>query len=171
MVDKPQVEYLDGVPYPKVSPKRIHAQVQLAAAMLLKRCAGSRGIVGTEWRFHPGAIDATRTDLVPDVAYVSIERLQALEPAQRDEPPFSPDIGIEVRSPSHRLAFSEQKIERYLRSGSVLILDVDPGTRTIEARTREGARTFAAGQTFTCDLLPWLTFEVDEVFADLDLAL
>ncbi len=30
--DKPEIEYVDGQPFPKVSPKRTHAVVQLAIA-------------------------------------------------------------------------------------------------------------------------------------------
>lgn len=31
LTDLPEVEYIDGQPFPKVSPKRIHAMVQAAA--------------------------------------------------------------------------------------------------------------------------------------------
>ena len=39
--DEPEIEYIAGHPYPKVSPKRIHAVVQLAVAMVLQRVRGA----------------------------------------------------------------------------------------------------------------------------------
>lgn len=163
--DLPEIEYVSGRPFRKVSPKRIHAIVQVACSVIVKRCAGRRGAVGTEWRFHlrPG------TSLVPDVAFVSFERLRTLTDEQADEPPFAPDIAVEVRSPSRRPAVAEEKVRHYLAHGSKLVLDVDPAERAVHAHSADGMRTFSSGEGFASELVSWLQFDVDELFANIDI--
>ena len=65
-----------------------------------------------------------RTSLVPDIAFVARERLDALAPAKREQPPLSPDVAIEIRSPNDRLANVEWKMRAYLELGGTLALDV-----------------------------------------------
>lgn len=168
LYDPPEIEYLDGHPHPKVSPKTAHSFVQGALIRILHDCGKGRGFAGPEWRFEPGQIDRTPTELVPDVAFVSKERLFEVPEERLQKPPFSPDIAVEVRSPKDDLPYLQEKIERYLNTGSVLVLDVNPETRTIVAHASDGVREYACGQHFSHDAAPWLTFEVDEVFADLD---
>ena len=165
--DRPEVEYLDGIRHPKVSPRSRHALVQAAMWQILSRCAGKRGFAGTEWRFvlvRP----PKRTLFVPDVAFVSAERLRALPPAEREEPTVSPDVAIEVRSPQDDVRYLRSKIRRYLECGALLVIDVDPRTRTLTAHTIGAERTLGDGDRFSIDVVPWLTFDVDEVFAEMD---
>jgi Uma2 family endonuclease len=167
--DKPEIELLDGRPHPKVSPKARHAGAQGALWRVIEDLAGDRGFAGTEWRFKIGRADDTNTTFVPDVAYVSFERLRAIPEKQRDELPFAPDIAAEVRSPSDNLAFLRRKIERYLQTGSVLVLVADPHKRTIVAHDSHSVRNYATGDRFEHSAVPWLTFDVAAIFAKLDL--
>ena len=167
--DRPEIEYLDGRPYPKVSPKLSHGLVQGALSRIISACAGDRGFVVPEVRFDPGAASsAKKTEFVPDIAYLSRERRQALSGKDREKPPLSPELAVEVRSPSDDLRYLAKKIERYLATGSVLVLDVDPKTRRIVAHAADGIVEFIANETFEHPTLPWLRFSVDMVFADLD---
>ena len=160
--DKPEVELLDGRKYPKVSPKRTHGMVQLAMAMVLVRCFGDRGDTATEWRCRL----EPQTEFVPDVAFVSFERLRPLSGAEREEPPFAPDLAVEIRSPSYRAEYGAQKIDAYLAHGSLLVLDIDPETRTVYAHARGSAPCiFHEKQTFAHESMPSLHFEVAELFA------
>ncbi len=169
MYDKPEIEYLDGRPYPKVSPKISHGVVQAAVVKAVQACAGDRGIVVTEVRFDPGAVAGTKkTEFVPDVAFLSRERRQALSGKGREEPPLSPEIAVEVRSPSDDLRYLAKKIARYLATGSVLALDIDPKTRRIIAHTADGVREYTIGDRFEHPAVSWLRFDVDALFADLD---
>lgn len=168
LVDLPEVEYLDGVAYPKVSPKRKHAVVQRIISNLIAECAGERGDVGTEWRFRIGGGDASGTEFLPDVAYVSYERLDVLPESDQDEPPFSPDVAVEVRSPSDRPGLGAAKIARYLATGSVLVIEVDPARRTLDAHSADGVARFSNEDTFESRALPWLRFELAPLFARLD---
>ena len=168
LIDMPEIEYLDGQPYPKVSPKLSHSLVQGALCRILHRCAGKRGRVGPELDVYPGPQETGTTKFVPDVAYVSIERLRALSSAEREEPPFSPDIAVEVWSPTNDRQYLNLKIRRYLATGALLVLDVDPQARTIVAYDASGVRTYQTGARFEQPAMPWLQFDVAEVFADLD---
>jgi Uma2 family endonuclease len=168
MVDLPEVEYLDGEAHPKVSPKFTHGIVQGALTRLIHAAAGDRGRVVLEWRMRVGGVDGTDTTLVPDIAYVSIERLRALSPEQREEPSIAPDIAVEVWSPSNDRRYLERKIARYLATGALLVLDVDPSERTIAAHDARGVRRYARDAAFQHPAVEWLRFKVAEAFSDLD---
>ena len=164
LVDPPEVEYLDGRPYPKVSPKRTHALVQAAFIRVLDRCGTAYGEFGPEWRFDVGAVDGSDTELVPDVAFISFARLDAFSDAQAEEPPCAPDLAIEIRSPSGRPGCMRRKIARELSTGATMVLDVDPAERIIYAHTGAGMTAYRENETFVHPSLPWLTFEVNDVF-------
>ncbi len=167
--DRPEIEYLDGRPYPKVSPKLSHGLVQGALGRIISSCAGERGFVVPEVRFDPGAIvGAKKTEFVPDVAFLSRERREQLTGKGREKPPLSPELAVEVRSPSDDRRYLAKKIARYLATGSVLALDVDPKTRRIIAHAVDGVREYGTGDRFEHPALPWLQFDVDVIFADLD---
>lgn len=168
LYDPPEIEYLDGHPHPKVSPKTPHSMVQGALGALLRTCGRELGFAGPEWRFEPGAVDRTPTELVPDLAFVAKQRLLDVPAERRFKPPFSPDIAIEIRSPKSDLPYLKEKIARYLVTGSVLVLDVDPATRSIMAHAKNGTKEYTRGARFEHEAAPWLVFDVDEIFADLD---
>ncbi len=162
--DHPEIECLDGRRYPKVSPKRTHALVQKALLQALDACAGERGEVAPEWRFKVGMVDGTLTEFVPDVAFVSYERLGKLTDQEAEEPPFAPNIAIEIRSPSDKSALIRLKVDRYLKTGSDLVLDADPESRTIVAHSVSGAREFTSGERFVHPAAPWFIFQLETIF-------
>lgn len=167
--DPPEIEVLDGEEHPKVSPFRRHAIVQATLARVLEDCADSRGDVGTEWRCVPGPQPGMPTEFVPDVSFFSAQRLDRLSEAQREKPPFSPDVTIEVRSPSTDVPFLRRKIARYLETGSLLVLDVDPAERTIVAHAAGcDARRYTQSDRFAHPAVDWLCFPVAGAFAKLD---
>ncbi|MEO6913485.1 MAG: Uma2 family endonuclease [Candidatus Baltobacteraceae bacterium] len=167
--DKPEFEYLDGEAFRKLSPVRTHSMVQQAVAETIKRCARGAGQAGPEWRFRVGVADGTKTSLMPDVPYVSLERLRALPKEDREEPPFAPDIAVEVHSPSHRPGLLKRKVQKYLRAGAILVLDVDPQSRRVIAHASAGVHEYPAGSTFAHPALTWLVFEIDEIFSEIDI--
>src|SRR6185437_8073982 len=125
-----------------------HGLVQAAVSRILYRAAQGRGRVATELDVHPARGDDQRPTLVPDVAYISNGRLDALPPERREEPPFSPDIAVEVWSPSNDRRYLDRKIGRYLATGAVLVLDVDPYARTITAHDGTATCVYKSGETF-----------------------
>lgn len=161
-------ETLDGVRYAKVRPREIHATVQLSIGSLIRRLAGALGRVATEWEFRVGDVDSTDSILQPDVSFASYARLRTLSREERQIPPFSPDIAVEVRSPSSLPGLRSRKTVRYLATGAVLVLDVDPAERAITAHAVDCVRTYVNGERFEHPATPWLVFDVSEAFADLD---
>ncbi len=161
--EKPYIELWAGEPIEKVSPQRTHALLQGRMYVLLLNLAGSRGDVGTEWRFWvaPGE---PMTSLLPDVAYISHERLAALTPEERESPPLAPDIAVEIRSPDDRVKNIEWKMQAYLLAGCKVGFDVIPAGREVRVFTRDGVTTLRHGERFRSRELPWLTFDVAEVF-------
>ncbi|MEO0487987.1 MAG: Uma2 family endonuclease [Cyanobacteria bacterium J06659_2] len=60
-------------------------------------------------------------DRSPDVAWVERSRWEALTPEQqRKFPPLCPDFVLELRSPSDRLSWIQDKMREYLASGARL---------------------------------------------------
>jgi len=166
--DLPEIEYLDGRAHRKVSPRLTHALVQSALLRVMADAAASRGVVVAELRVGLGAADRSKTEFVPDVSFISHERLSRLSGEIREKPPFSPDVAVEVRSPTDDLRYLARKIARYLATGSVLVLDVDPPARRIVAHAAGGVRIFGPGETFAHPAAPWLCFSIDSSFSDLD---
>lgn len=165
--EKPYLEFHEGRPVRKVSPRTKHALVQGALLVILRRCAGSAYRVGTEWDCDLSNALGTKTVLVPDVAAIATRRLMDLTDVQRDCPPFAPDLVVEVRSPNDRPNDREWKLRAYLAAGTALVLDVLPIEREIHAHTKDGNHVFRDGDGFAHEAAPWLQFDLAEAFADL----
>jgi Uma2 family endonuclease len=166
---KPETEWLLGRPVQKVSPTRRHALLQLAVGIRLRAWAGGLGEVGTEWRFRikpPGEI--TRP-LVPDVAYVSYERMMPLSVAERETPPIAPDIVVEILSLDDRPADVAHKRDVYLAAGVTTLFIIDPDRRTMDAFEADGVHTeYNDSDTYSSERFPGLTLSLAELFAELD---
>jgi Uma2 family endonuclease len=159
--EKPYKELYDGVVHEKVSPLRTHGRVMGEIYMLLRAWSRGRGDVSLEWRMYL----AEGVTLVPDLAFVSKERLAPLSHAEREKPPFAPDIAVEVRSPEDREANVRRKTELYLQHGAVIVLNVDPSTREVRLTDATGERTLKSGDAVEHPAFPGLSIEVEEIFA------
>jgi Uma2 family endonuclease len=165
---EPATEWILGQAVQKVSPQRTHAVLQLALGGQLIAWAGDRGDVGSEWRFGitpPG--DVTRP-LVPDIAYISYERLRGLTAEQREAPNLSPDIAVEIRSPGDRQTHVEHKRDVYIAAGVKLVLIVDGKARRVDAYEARTHRTLLGPSVFTSQVFPDLTLSFADAFAKLD---
>jgi Uma2 family endonuclease len=129
---KPETEWVRGRALQKVSPQRTHSLLQVALAVQFNRWAAQRGEVGTEWRFRVAPPGEIRRPLVPDVAYVSNDRLRPLEDDELEMPPLAPNVAVEILSPDDRRVDIDDKVDVYLRSGSSLVIVVDPQKRAVE---------------------------------------
>ena len=161
-------EYIDGIAHPKVSPRIWHGIVQGAFVAILREQGRGRGVAATEWDcWLP---DRERlTKFIPDVSFCSYERLRPLSERDRQFLPFAPDIAVEVLSPGDAPNYLQKKIDLYLSHGSLVVFDADPALRTVRVVTKEGERTLREGDRFADEVVPWFTFDVREVFADLDI--
>jgi Uma2 family endonuclease len=72
-------------------------------------------------------------DRSPDVAWIQLERWEALTPEQRVKfPPLVPDFVIELRSQTDRLRPLQEKMLEYLENGLRLGWLIDPQGRQVE---------------------------------------
>ncbi len=162
--EKPYVELINGIEVPKVSPRLRHAQLQTKLAVLVSLWADSQdGVVVTEARFWLDINPQSATSLLPDVAFVSSDRLRDLSDEDQQRPPFAPDLAIEVRSPSDRNRNVAIKVARYLERGARLVLDVDPQKRVIVAHDGRATRIFSRGEIVEHESMPGLVLDVDAV--------
>lgn len=166
-VEKPYVESIRGRLEPKMSPRRAHALLQAALAEQLRRWAAGRGEVGTEWRFYLLSGAGKPSSLVPDVAYVSFERLPRDLPSDaRERPRIAPDIATEIVSPGDSKRTLGEKIDLYLRHGSRVVIVVDPRPRTVVLHSPDGDSTHPARGTLAVRPYGDLVLDLDALFAD-----
>lgn len=72
-------------------------------------------------------------DRSPDVAWIKLERWQALSSEERKNfPPICPDFVIELRSETDSIKELRLKMQEYLTSGIRLGWLIDPKTKTVE---------------------------------------
>jgi Uma2 family endonuclease len=67
---------------------------------LLERRFRDLGDTGTEWRFYLLPEGEAPSSLVPDVAYVSYERMPETLGELREKPTIAPDIAVEILLPT-----------------------------------------------------------------------
>lgn len=162
---KPETEWVRDRPLQKVSPQRTHARLQAALTMRLDRWAAGRGEVAPEWRFCVAPPGEVRRPLVPDVAFVSNERLRPLSDEEFETPPFAPDVAVEILSPDDRRADVDDKIGVYLRAGSSLVIVVDPLQRVVELHDQTNDVHLSETETVEHRALPGFSYPVRELFA------
>jgi Uma2 family endonuclease len=152
----------------KVSPFRTHAKLQLALGSAMRTWAEGRGEVGTEWRFRIAPPGEIRRPLVPDVSFVSYERLRGLEGYDLEAPPFAPDIAVEIRSPGDRARNLEHKIAVYFAGGASLVVVVDPPVRSIRLHDPSGVRVLRGDDVLAHPAIPGFSLPLPELFAAID---
>jgi Uma2 family endonuclease len=162
---KPETEWVRGRALQKMSPQRTHSRLQGALSIRLDRWASGRGEVGPEWRFRVAPPGEIRRPLVPDVAYVSNERLRPLSDADLEVPPLAPDVAVEILSPDDRRIDIDDKIDTYLRAGSSLVVVVDPAALVVELHDPSDVRRLGEGATIEHGALPGFSYPVAELFA------
>jgi Uma2 family endonuclease len=164
---KPAFELIDERLCQKVSPRYDHARLQTTLVALFSDWAKGRGRVGTEWRF---SLDEPfgPNSLVPDVAYLSYERLARTERAAAQEPHLAPDVTVEVLSPSDWRSQVDRKTTIYLAAGTRLVLEIDPGVRTVRTRALGLDRVHRAGEIMEHPAMPGFRLDVTALFAVLD---
>ncbi|HXW76121.1 MAG TPA: Uma2 family endonuclease [Candidatus Eremiobacteraceae bacterium] len=157
---KPALEWVNNRVLQKVSPQRKHALAQRRFASALGCWAddGRRGTVGTEWRFQVRPPNEIRRTLVPDVAFLSFDRLPYEEQERTEIPVVAPDVVVEVRSPDDRQVDIDEKVRVYLAAGTTVIFLVDPAKRSVIAIDKIGARDLSNGPV-RHHSLPGFSFE------------
>jgi Uma2 family endonuclease len=166
---EPYLEWLDDVESAAVTPNALEGIVAMTIAAVIQREGHTFGSAIPNLHLRLNDTPGKRTVLLPAVAFYRGETIRALDPADRFLPNVPPEIIVEVRSPNDRFGFREEKIRRYLTWGCPLVFDLDPGPRAIVVHTRETTRTLGIGDRFSDPAVSWLVFDVDEIFARLEL--
>ncbi|HEY1868017.1 MAG TPA: Uma2 family endonuclease [Candidatus Cybelea sp.] len=162
---KPETEWVRGRPLQKVSPQRTHSLLQGELTTQLRRWAAGRGEAGPEWRFRVAPPGEVRRPLVPDIAYVSNERLRPLSDEEIEIPPLAPDVAVEILSRGDRRVDLEDKIDTYLRAGSSLVIVVDPQGRSIELHDRDNVVRLNESAAIEHRALPGFSYPLSDLFA------
>ena len=107
---------------------------------------------------------------IPDVAFVSWDRLPGRQIPRTPIPDLAPDLAVEVLSPSNTAAEMERKRRDYFDSGCRLVWEVDPDARTVAVYTApQQATVVAEGQSLDGGaVLPGFTLPLAQLFAELD---
>jgi Uma2 family endonuclease len=161
---KPEMEWLRGRAVKKVSPKRTHAVLQVWFARRLEEWSGGRGIVGSEWRFRIVPPGEDIRPLVPDVSYLSYDRIGAATEDELDVPLLAPNAAVEIRSPGDNRRDIEDKVAVLVRAGTDVVIVVNPKTRTVISQDARSRRIFWGDEVFEHPALPGFAFAVNELF-------
>jgi Uma2 family endonuclease len=78
---------------------------------------------------------------IPDLTFVSWDRLPGHEPPAKPIPDLIPNLAVEVLSVSNTKREMKRKIGEYFRVGVQLVWLIDPPTRTAEVYTAPDQRT------------------------------
>jgi Uma2 family endonuclease len=106
--------------------------------------------------------------LVPDVGYLAYDRLSRESRDAAEEPHIAPDVAFEVLSPGDRALHVAHKIDVYLRSGTKLVVIVDPLRRTMRTIDAAQERLLREGDVFEHPALPDFSLALADLFAALD---
>ena len=107
---------------------------------------------------------------LPDVAFISWDRLPGRRVPEEPVPNVVPDLAVEVLSPSNTPKEMARKRGEYFRAGVQLVWEVDPRSRTARVYMNESSFTELTA-TDTLDggtVLPGFTLPLAQLFAELD---
>jgi len=125
---KPATEFIDGRLVQKMSPFGLHARVQgvVVAALIDWANELGRGRVGTEWDFDLTPPGERTNRLVPDVAFLSYERVAYEDVDASQVPVVAPDVTVEILSRGQTLENSGRRLEIFFACGTKLVVLIDP---------------------------------------------
>jgi Uma2 family endonuclease len=108
---------------------------------------------------------------IPDVAFISWDRLPNRRVPTEPLPDVAPDLVVEVLSVGNTSGEMARKRQEYFSAGVQVVWQVDPRTRTVEVFTTPDqstvlheAQTLEGGR-----VLPGFTLPLQELFSELDL--
>lgn len=144
-------------------PKHKHFKIQQALRELLHRRLGQQGRVATEFPFIPGSDVEFR---IADIAFITSIRFQSI--SDDDNLHGSPDLVVEVLSPSNTAAEMYEKERLCLASGALEFWVVDPNRDQVRVSSQSGpTRVYSHGETIPLTAFDANAIPVDEVFSEL----
>ncbi len=158
-------ELIDGEIILSPTANRTHADICLRISDLLRSpLHGSNYVVRQDTSMR---LDESRSMPRPDVFVVGRKRW--LENPSALHPVGSPELAIEVFSPSNRNRKFQRKLELYLQTGSLAVWVVYPKTRTVRVHDATGIRDFTSTEQLQLPApLPSAAIAVADIFTDPD---
>ena len=157
-------EIVDGEVVAKVSPKRVHASLQMALLFLLREWAKPRGELLPEWAITLQCRSHAWVP-VPDITYVSFERAPDL--AEDGPCPIPADLVIEIISPGQTFGQLAAKASDFITAGVLRVWVVNGKEKTITVFTPDAVPVSYRGDRLMEDpLFPELTVTAAEVFRE-----
>ncbi len=105
---------------------------------------------------------------VPDVSFLSFERLNVRQFREVPILPLAPDLAVEVLSEGNTPAEMDRKLREYFAAGSRLVWHIDPASRTALAYTavNEAEAVAEDGDLEGGNVLPGFRLELGKLFAE-----
>ena len=163
----PATELIDGRLVQKISGMRRHQSLELRWTMTLRAWGRDDGEAIHEWRHEFRAPGHSFASLVPDIAYLSNESLDALGPAASETALRAPEIVVEILSAGESERNLTWKIGAYLAAGTRVVFVVDPPKRTVIAHSPDGVERFGPGDTVRHATMPGFEYVIDAMFEGL----
>jgi Uma2 family endonuclease len=155
-------ELHDGEVFELTRPKHNHWKIQQTLVDILKRALRKHGRVGTEYSFRP---EPEYQLWAADVAFVTTDREASFDP-ENDYLHGSPDLVIEVESPSNTAYEFERRETVCLRTACKEFWIVYPKARWVRVATQEGIRRYGPGDVISLSIVDAVDIAVDEIFRD-----
>lgn len=110
---------------------------------------------------------APRNVRIPDVSFVSYERLPDPDAADVAIADFAPDLAIEVLSPSNTRREMERKRRDYFAAGTILVWEIDPKKEIVDVYTApDSVKRLTKSDAITGNsVLPGFKISVSDLFA------
>ncbi|NNF60597.1 MAG: Uma2 family endonuclease [Gammaproteobacteria bacterium] len=165
--DEQRYELVNGWLVSEPPPGARHGRIATRIATLLDTWA-RRHRTGVVLSCDTGFVLHETPDTVraPDVAFVTLERYQALADERRAIP-GAPDLAVEVLSPGNTRAEIHARVADYLAAGSTLVWVIDADLESVfsycslfQPQPHSGSDELAAA-----DLLPGFSIAVSDIFS------
>lgn len=138
-----------------------HDRIKNRISRLINRYLDQNPQLDLESLVEMGAEVGNRDVFVPDVSLVKLSRCSEKERIFRG----SPDLAIEVVSPSDTTKKLKAKVSSYLQGGSSTVWVVFPESRSVTIYSGDSTRELNGDQTITDPLLPEFFLPVSDFFA------
>lgn len=157
-------ELLDGelIEVPSAAPR--HNRILMRLGRLIDAFAESRKLGAV----LPETDLAVRKDtrLRPDLGFFSAETWRTVD---LDRVPVvqTPDVAIEIISPSETTTTIKRKVDAYLKWGVQEVWLIEPDIRTLSVHTSAGVQRLSEGAFLTCPLIPGWRLQIADLFEGL----
>jgi Uma2 family endonuclease len=157
-------ELLDGELIEVSSATPEHNLILMRLSSLLHTFAVSRrlGVVLPETDLAVGA----NTRLRPDLGFFSAETWRTVD-VKRVPVVQTPDIAVEIISPSETATTIHRKVQAYLSWGVQEVWLVDPEVRTLFVHSRGGVQRLSEGAFLTSSFVPGWQLQIADLFENL----